>query len=125
MSETLTEWNGIPPNGQGMYHWLVNKDHGRHVVAWFDLYEWTAFGTTQTKQEIAAMYDYLAPCNPPTPDAEAERLRAALRKLANEVEGAWGIAELDIRCAIGNTNYQCVKLRLDEARAALGEAHDG
>jgi hypothetical protein len=64
-SETTDDWNGVPPNGQGMYHWLVNKDHRRHVVAWFDLHEWTAFGKVQTKQEIAAMYDYLAPCNPP------------------------------------------------------------
>ena len=77
MSENQsTAWNGIPPNGQGMYHWLVNKDHGRHVVAWFDLHEWTAFGKAQTQQEIAAMYDYLAPCDPPN-----ARHRAALEDI--------------------------------------------
>lgn len=63
---STADWSGSPPNGQGMYHWLVNKDHRRHVVAWFDLHEWTAFGKAQTKQEIAQMYDYLAPCNPPS-----------------------------------------------------------
>ena len=63
--ETTECWNGDLPNGQGMYHWLVNKDHGRHVVAWFDLHEWTAFGAAQSKQEIAKTYSYLAPCNPP------------------------------------------------------------
>ena len=60
-----TEWDGVPPNGQGMYHWLVNKDHGRHVVAWFDLHEWSIFAEVKTKREIAKTYDYLAPCLPP------------------------------------------------------------
>lgn len=59
-------WNGVPPNGQGMYHWIINKDHRRHVVAWFDLHVWTLFGKEHTKKEVAEAYDYLAPCVPPS-----------------------------------------------------------
>ncbi len=51
-----------------------------------------------------------------------QALREALNKLRKEVAGALGIAERDIRDAIGNTNVACIKLRLSEADAALAIA---
>ncbi len=45
-------------------------------------------------------------------------LREALWKLSNEV-GGLSIAELEIRQAIGNTNWSVLMLRKDEAKAAL------
>jgi hypothetical protein len=51
--------------------------------------------------------------------AERDTARAALKRLCNEVEGAWSIGQPGIRQAIGNTNYACVAQGLEDARAAL------
>ncbi len=58
--------------------------------------------------------------------AERDQLRtvnanllAALEKIANEVSATLSLAH-SLRGEIGNTNYSCLTLRLEEARAALG-----
>jgi hypothetical protein len=45
----------------------------------------------------------------------------ALRKLTNEVGATLG-AEHALRSALGNTNYNVLRLRYEEARAALTAA---
>ena len=57
-------------------------------------------------------------------DEEVKRLTVALRRLRAEVAGSLGIAEPEIRQAIGNTNISVLKLRVkeaDELLAALDE----
>jgi hypothetical protein len=53
--------------------------------------------------------------------AAAPTMYEALRRLTFEVRGCWGM-EGDARQAFGNTNYNAVSQRLDEARAALAAA---
>jgi hypothetical protein len=59
------DWNGVPPNGEGMWHWLRHREGGGLVVAWWDLHDWTINGSTRTKPQVAEVYDYYAPCIPP------------------------------------------------------------
>jgi hypothetical protein len=51
-------------------------------------------------------------------------LREALKNLHNEVAGTWSAFEPALRADISNTNYACVQLRLDEAKAALSESSE-
>jgi hypothetical protein len=50
--------------------------------------------------------------------AQAAALRDLLGKLANEAD-ALRIEEYSIRELVGNTNWSCLRLRIDEARSAL------
>lgn len=52
-------------------------------------------------------------------DVKVAALRKALGRLANEVAGVVGCAEHEMRAAIGNTNLAVLRLRVDEAEAAL------
>jgi hypothetical protein len=52
-------------------------------------------------------------------------LEAALTKLSAEVSAMIGIAELEVRQAVGNTNFNVLELRWNEARAALAAAKEG
>lgn len=54
----------------------------------------------------------------PAPPAETP-MRLALRRLRAEVAGCLGLAEAEIRQAIGNTNFATLKLRVKEAGEAL------
>ncbi len=54
--------------------------------------------------------------------AAAPDLYAELDGLAKEIWGAWTAAEADIRSALGNTNYNVVKRRLEQAQIALAKA---
>ena len=49
---------------------------------------------------------------------EIARLREALRKLTTEVAGIT-YAEAELRLVCGDTNYNCLMRRVEEARAAL------
>jgi hypothetical protein len=51
--------------------------------------------------------------------AMTDILLEALKNLYNEVAGTWSAFEHGIRAEISNTNYACVKARLDEAKSAL------
>lgn len=53
-------------------------------------------------------------------EAHVERLRGALVRLRNEV-GGLACAEIEIRQAVGNTNWNCLELRVNEAHAVLDE----
>ena len=58
--------------------------------------------------------------------ASEERVRVlseALRKLEAEVSGLAAF-EIEMREAIGNTNWNVLVLRRNEARQALGDSHD-
>lgn len=68
-------------------------------------------------ERIAALALPAAPSEPTAASAE----RVALRKLAAEVRGLYSIAELSLREAVGDTNTNVLKLRLDEADAILAE----
>jgi uncharacterized coiled-coil DUF342 family protein len=50
--------------------------------------------------------------------AERDALAEALKKLANEAS-ALRPFEYEVRQAISNTNWECLQLRVTEARAAL------
>lgn len=50
--------------------------------------------------------------------AEIERLKAALSKVANEVFGLSAF-EAELRSVMGNTNWSVLRQRAEEARAAL------
>ncbi|UXN73408.1 Lar family restriction alleviation protein [Devosia sp. A8/3-2] len=50
--------------------------------------------------------------------AEIERLRTALSKMANEVFGL-SVFEVELRSVMGNTNWSVLRQRAEEARAAL------
>jgi len=54
-------------------------------------------------------------------EGEVRKLRKALESLANEVSGAWEMAEGELRHLIGNTNYAVVQTRIAEARRVLEE----
>lgn len=54
-------------------------------------------------------------------EKDCERLREALRKLTNEVSGAVGIGEKELRDAIGGTNLSVIKMRIEEAKDAIKE----
>lgn len=54
-----------------------------------------------------------------------ERYETAIRKLGNEVGGSLYMDEREMRALIGNTNFDCIKLRLDEAKALLGTFKPG
>jgi hypothetical protein len=51
--------------------------------------------------------------------ARIAALEQALRKLRNEVHGSLYMNEPEMRQVIGNTNFQCIELRLREAEALL------
>jgi hypothetical protein len=55
---------------------------------------------------------------------EIERLQAALSNLRNEVGGILGTVEHELRAAAGNTNLAVLRLRYDEANAALRAADE-
>jgi hypothetical protein len=55
-------------------------------------------------------------------EARIAQLEAALRSLRNEVHGSIYIDEREIRHIIGNTNFQCIERRLDEADKILGSS---
>ena len=57
-----------------------------------------------------------------TDEASHAALLGALKGLANEVTGAFGIAEVEIRVALGNILAQVLYERLEEARAAIATA---
>jgi hypothetical protein len=80
--------------------------------------------------EAAARLDVQRETHASSGDATAvgqvlkDRLAAveqALRKLRQEVAGSLAIAENDLRYVLGNTNLAVLKLRVDEASAALGD----
>ena len=52
-------------------------------------------------------------------DQATDTASAALLKLRNEVAGIIGLAEYELRQAVGNTNVNVLRLRLEEADAAL------
>lgn len=54
-----------------------------------------------------------------------ERVRESAESLSNEVSGMLGLAEHEIQRAIGNTNVQCVRNRLNETKEALKTARSG
>ncbi|CAN1724404.1 protein of unknown function [Hyphomicrobium sp. 1Nfss2.1] len=56
--------------------------------------------------------------------AASSELYEALWKLANECDGLRAFED-EIRDAIGNTNWNVLRLRVDEARAALLKASGG
>lgn len=53
--------------------------------------------------------------------AERDVMAEALAKLANEASGLRAF-EHEVRQAISNTNWECLQLRVDEARKALEDA---
>lgn len=53
--------------------------------------------------------------------AAAPDLLDVLTKLANEVAGCWSAFEHELRCAMGNTNYQVMLDRLALAHAAIAK----
>lgn len=69
---------------------------------------------------------YKAAC--PTRDANARLIAASPAlfetetKLCNEVSGALDLYEEGLRALMGNTNYNVLKLRCEEARSALAQA---
>lgn len=50
-----------------------------------------------------------------------EELVSALIHLSNEVHGSLGIAEMELRQILGNSNYSCIENRVNEARALLAK----
>lgn len=48
-----------------------------------------------------------------------EDSRDKLRSLYNEVHGAFGFAGIELRSALGNTNFTCIQNRLNEANETL------
>lgn len=52
---------------------------------------------------------------------KAERLALALKSLANEAGGMLRAFELEIRDAVGNSNYSCAMERINESEAALAD----
>ena len=52
--------------------------------------------------------------------AEVRALRKALRQFANELDGMRAF-EPEVVAVISRTNWNVLRLRIDEARAALGE----
>lgn len=56
------------------------------------------------------------------PGRETAETLSALKKLAAEVAGAFGIAEIDIRAALGNTNAAVLMQRLEEAQSVIAKA---
>lgn len=52
---------------------------------------------------------------------EHQKLVDALRKLSCESAAVLGLRKELMREVIGNTNYQCLQTRIDEARALLLE----
>ena len=52
-------------------------------------------------------------------DQATDTASAALLKLRNEVAGIIGLAEYELRQAVGNTNVNVLRLRLEEADAVL------
>ena len=57
--------------------------------------------------------------------AAAPALLEALIKLSNEVHGSLPLAEFDLRQMIGNSNYNILMQRAEEARAAIAKATGG
>lgn len=55
----------------------------------------------------------------PNAEVRIAQLEAALLRLRNEVHGSLYMDEPEIRYIIGNTNFQCIELRLREADALL------
>jgi hypothetical protein len=54
--------------------------------------------------------------------ASAPELLAALDKLAKEIIGCLGIAEPEMRACLSNTNVNILRLRVEEAFAAIAKA---
>lgn len=54
---------------------------------------------------------------------ELDKTKVALRKLVNEVAGL-GMFGPEIKALIGNTNWEVLALRVQEARAALAEVEE-
>lgn len=54
--------------------------------------------------------------------ARIASLEAALRSLRNETHGALYAYEPEIRGVIGNTNFQCIERRLDQADKLLSSS---
>lgn len=86
------------PNGP-LRVWAGDK--GEHIVA--DLY---GSNRTQNAHLIAA----------------APQLYEALDRLTGEVRACWGMSEPSLRHEIGNTNYQIVADRIEDALTALSAA---
>jgi uncharacterized tellurite resistance protein B-like protein len=57
-------------------------------------------------------------------EARVAVLETALLSLCNDVDGSWRAFELELREAIGNTNYQVVLDKLNETLAALNTEKD-
>ena len=51
--------------------------------------------------------------------AENEKLRAATGSLVRSLSGCWYAFEPSLRSEMGNTNYHCVKEKMDEVEALL------
>lgn len=51
--------------------------------------------------------------------AENEKLRAATGSLVRSLSGTWSAFEPSLRREMGNTNYHCVKEKMDEVEALL------
>lgn len=51
-----------------------------------------------------------------------QELLAALKSLRNEILGIWHIAEPALRQEIGNTNYQVMAHKIEEANTAIAKA---
>ena len=51
--------------------------------------------------------------------AENEKLRAATGSLVRSLSGCWYAFEPSLRREMGNTNYHCVKEKMDEVEALL------
>lgn len=83
------------------------------VAYWRDIVEQLQ-ALAQTTDAWAAAADFR--------DAYSARLTMAVKELTsltNEVRGVLGHAEYGLREAIGNTNTECLKYRVDAARAVL------
>lgn len=82
-------------------------------------YQWSEFGDELIPMVggpwiQAADYDALR--------TQARELARALAQLSNEVRGSLPLEESIIRHAIGNTNYNCLIDRANEARIILAQA---
>lgn len=100
--------------------WFVDPDqrpdmeHNNHVVCKNgDRICFMAHGGQGREQEFNANVHLIA---------ASPELLAALTSLMNEVGGAYRLAEHAIRAELGNTNYQCVIDKLEQARVVVAKA---
>lgn len=80
--------------------------------------QFNSAGELQTHEVYPSPYDIEIADALDALQAQVEVLRVAMWKLANECDGLRAFED-ELRDAIGNTNWNVLRLRVDEARAAL------